>query len=253
MNMSDVASPVHPKSLHYAAHHTNFLALPRELRDMIYYYLIHPRRSAHLTRLRLQHIRTAYYPLSILLLSHQITEEFIAIAAKHIGTFSLDVEEVRASSGIMISPAFTQTPRPALSTKADYSYYPFDAMEVRGTTLGCGMVEFDPLWFKYVPRLRISATIFRGFVDSGNKHLLKYDQFRVVKLLVDRYEEGLLEHVKELDVEIVMNFVVEQEWVWRMVEPLKGLPMVKSICVRRLGPEVWWFKEGNGLGEIVSD
>lgn len=115
------------------------------------------------------------------------------------------------------------------------------------------MVEFDPLWFKYVPRLRISATIFRGFVDNGNRHLLKYDQFRVVKLLVDRYEEGLLEQVRELDVEIVMNFVVEQEWVWRMVEPLKGLPMVKSICVRRLGPEVWWFKEGSGLGEIVSD
>jgi hypothetical protein len=210
---------------------TGFMDLPRELRDKIYQYVLHTRRSPKLSRLRLHQIRTAYYPLTILLLNHQIKEEFIDIAAKYIGAFSLDVEEVAVPTQVGMSMKFCP------------DYYPFDTMKVHGSTTRSGMVEFDPLWFKYVSRLRISATIFRGAVNDKTRHLLKYDHLRVVKLLLDRHANGLLEHVKELEVEIVLNFVAEQEWLWKMVEPLKGLPMIKSICVRRHVPEAWWFKE----------
>ncbi|KAF2488464.1 hypothetical protein BU16DRAFT_227299 [Lophium mytilinum] len=226
------ASPADPGCLSLQpSSRLSFLSLPRELRDIVYQHALQSRRSAGLSRLWLHHMRSTYYPLTILLLNRQIKEEFIAVAAKHIGIFVLDVEE--ASTGSLVDGKEHKL----------VSYFPFEKRKIKGSNSRSGLVEFDPLWFKYVPRLRISATIFRGEVDDKNEHLLKYDRLKVVEVLVERYKLGLLEEVKELEVQIVASFVVKQEWIWKWLEPLKELPMLKSICVRRPGPEAWWFKE----------
>lgn len=227
------ASPADPGCLSpQPSSRLSFLSLPREPRDIVYQYALHSRRSTGLSRLWLHHMRAAYYPLTILLLNHQIKEEFIAIAAKNIGLFVLDVNETSSESPVYGKPAPNHV-----------SYFPFEKREIRGANSRSGLLEFDPLWFKYVPQLRIYATIFRGAVDDGNKHLLKYDRLKVVEVLVERYKLGLLEEVKELEVQIVTSFLVEQKWVWKWLEPLKELPMLKSICVRTPGPQAWWFRE----------